>query len=79
MDTIVKSVLNLSVLSATNFPVGLQSHVEDVIRTIKMKSTEGCTMAIYGMEGSGKTTVGKPIYNHSNGTFMLGFLSNVGL
>jgi len=69
VDSIVKSVLNLSVLSATNFPVGLQSHVEDVIRTIKKKSIEVFTVAIYGMEGSGKTTVAKAIYNHIHGTF----------
>ncbi|XP_027906193.1 TMV resistance protein N-like isoform X2 [Vigna unguiculata] len=69
VDAIVKSVLNLSVLSATNFPVGLQSHVEDVIRTIKNKSTEVCTIGICGMEGSGKTTIAKAIYNHIHGTF----------
>ena len=69
MDKIVKTVLNLSVLSATKFPVGLQSRVEDVIQTIKNKSTEVCTIVISGQEGSGKTTLAKAIYNQIHGTF----------
>ncbi|XP_047154414.1 disease resistance protein RPV1-like [Vigna umbellata] len=70
VDTIVKSVLNLPVLSVTKFPVGLQSQVEDVIRTIKNKSMEVCRIGICGMEGSGKTTLAKAIYNQIHGTFM---------
>ena len=69
MDTIVKSVLNLSVvLFATNFPVGLQSHMEAMIQTIKNRSTEVCMIGICGMEGSGTTTISKAIYNHIHGT-----------
>ncbi|XP_027907361.1 TMV resistance protein N-like isoform X2 [Vigna unguiculata] len=63
VDTIVKSILNLPVLSATKFPIGLQPHVEDVIQVIKNKSTGVCTVGICGMEGSGKTTLAKAIYN----------------
>ena len=69
MDTIVKTVLNLPVLSATKFPVGLQSNVEDVIRTIKNKSTEVCRIMICGEGGSGKTTIAKAIYHQIHGTF----------
>jgi len=69
VDTIVKSVLNLPVLSVTNFPVRLQSHVQDVIGTIKNKSMEVCRIGICGMEGSGKTTLAKAIYNQIHGTF----------
>ena len=68
MDNIVKSILNLPVLSATKFPVELQSRVEDVIQSIN-KSTEGCTIVICGEEGSGKTTLAKAIYNKIHGTF----------
>jgi len=56
-------------LSATKFPVELQSRVEDAIQTIKDKSTEICTIAICGMEGSGKTTFAKAIYHQIHGTF----------
>jgi len=68
VDNIVKSILNLPVLSATKFPVELQSRVEDVIQSIN-KSTEGCTIVICGEEGSGKTTLAKAIYNKIHGTF----------
>ncbi|BAT97029.1 hypothetical protein VIGAN_09037200 [Vigna angularis var. angularis] len=70
VDKIVKSVLNLSVLSATKFPVGLQDQVQYLIRTIKEKSTDVCTIGIFGMEGSGKTTLAKAIYHQIHGTFM---------
>ena len=68
MDKIVKSVLNLAALSATKFPVGLQSRVEDVIRTIN-KSTQVCKIVICGQEGSGKTTLAKAIYHQIHATF----------
>jgi len=70
VDKIVKSVLNLSVLSATKFPVGLQSRVEDVMQIINNKSTKVCIIGIGGREGSGKTTLAKAIYNTIHGTFM---------
>jgi len=78
VDNIVKSVLNLPVLSATKFPVGLQSRVEDVIRIIKNKSKQVFTIAICGKEGSGKTTLAKAIYNQIHGTFMeKGFIEDM--
>jgi len=69
VDNIVKSVLNLPVLSVTKFPVGLQSRVQDVIQTIKDKSEEVCIIGIWGERGSGKTTLARAIYHHIHGTF----------
>ncbi|ESW06182.1 hypothetical protein PHAVU_010G027100 [Phaseolus vulgaris] len=69
VDKIVKTVLNLPVLSATKFPVGLQSRMEDLTRAIKNKSTEVCRIAICGQGGSGKITLAKAIYHQIHGTF----------
>jgi len=78
VDNIVKSVLNLAVLSATKFPVGLQSRVENVIQTIN-KSTEVCMIVICGDGGSGKTTLAKAIYNKIHGTFTeKSFIEDIG-
>ncbi|XP_068479330.1 disease resistance protein RUN1-like isoform X2 [Phaseolus vulgaris] len=79
VDEIVKTVLNLPVLSATKFPVGLQSHMEDLIRTIKYKSTEVCKIAICGQGGSGKTTLAKAIYHQIHDTFTeKSFIEDIG-
>ncbi|XP_022641628.1 disease resistance protein ADR2-like [Vigna radiata var. radiata] len=78
VDKIVKSVVNLLVLSATKFPVGLQSRVEDLIRTIKNKSTEVCIVEICGDQGYGKTTLAKAIYNQIHWTFKKkSFIENI--
>ncbi|CAJ1949603.1 unnamed protein product [Sphenostylis stenocarpa] len=63
VDKIVKSVLNLPILSTTKFPVGLQSHVENVTRMIENKASEVSIIGIWGMGGLGKTTIVKAIYN----------------
>ncbi|CAJ1949637.1 unnamed protein product [Sphenostylis stenocarpa] len=71
VDKIVKSVLNLPVLSATKFPVGLQFHVENVTRMIENKSTEVSIIGIWGMRGLGKTTLVKSIKSVAMGASMI--------
>jgi len=50
-------------LFITQYPVGLESPVEDVIKCIENQSTKVCMIGIWGMGGSGKTTIAKTIYN----------------
>ncbi|KAK8464577.1 hypothetical protein PHAVU_010G027500 [Phaseolus vulgaris] len=69
VDKIVKIVLHLPILSATKFPVVLESRVKDVIQSIKNKSTQVLTILICGREGSGRTTLAKAIYNQIHHTF----------
>ena len=66
MEQIVNRVLELldyKDLSITEFPVGLEWHVEKVIGCIENHSTKVCMIGIWGMGGSGKTTIAKAIYN----------------
>jgi len=71
VEEIVKSVLAKldRVLSITKFPVGLESHVKNVIRLFENQPTEFCMIWIWGIGGSGKTTLAKAIYNQIPYTF----------
>ncbi|XP_027907357.1 TMV resistance protein N-like isoform X2 [Vigna unguiculata] len=59
----VQTLLDYAELGITRFPVGLQSQVEKVIECIENHSTKVCVIGIWGMGGSGKTTIAKAIYN----------------
>jgi len=57
----VQTILDYADLSLTPFPVGLDSHARKVIKCIENQSTKVCTIGIWGMVGSGKTTIAKAI------------------
>ncbi|XP_068479583.1 disease resistance protein RUN1-like isoform X2 [Phaseolus vulgaris] len=71
--------LQISLDGMRTITVGLQSRVEDVIQTIKSKSTQVFTIAICGIGGSGKSTLAKAIYNQIHGTFTeKSFIEDIG-
>ena len=82
MDEIVRRVqtlLDYTDLSITRFPVGLESHVEKVIGIIEEQSTKVCMIGIWGIGGSGKTTIAKAIYNRIYHPFIgKSFIENIG-
>ena len=73
MDKIVKTILNLPVLSATKFPVGLQSHVEDVIRVDFGLTSSPTSVGLFlgGEVVSYKRTPPPPISMYQNILFSL--------
>jgi len=75
-DVLVK--LDSTLLSITEFPVGLESRVQEVIDLIENQPKKVCAVGIWGMGGSGKTTTAKAIYNQIHRKFVdRSFFENV--
>jgi len=62
-------ILDVSLLSITKFPVGLESYVKKMTKLIDDQSSKVCMIGIWGMGGSGKTTTAKAIYNRIHRKF----------
>ena len=74
----VQKLLDYEVLSITEYPVGLESRAQEVIGLIETRSTQVCMIGIWGMGGSGKTTVAKAVYNQIHRRFMdKSFIENI--
>ncbi|KAF1881349.1 hypothetical protein Lal_00023385 [Lupinus albus] len=70
--------LDSTSLPITDFPVGLESRARDVIELVKGKSSGVRVIGIWGMGGSGKTTLAKAIFNKSHRDFVgTSFLANI--
>ncbi|KAH1150560.1 hypothetical protein GLYMA_16G087100v4 [Glycine max] len=70
--------LDYALLSITEFPIGLEPRVQEVIGVIENQSTKVCIIGIWGMGGSGKTTIAKAIYNQIHRRFMdKSFIENI--
>jgi len=73
MQKIVEDVLaklDTTILPITDFPVALESRVQEVIEFIATQPTKVCMIGIWGMGGSGKTTTAKAIYNQIHRNFV---------
>ncbi|CAJ2635033.1 unnamed protein product [Trifolium pratense] len=61
--------LDNSFLSITQYPIGLESRVRQITKFIDDQSRKVCMIGIWGMGGSGKTTMAKAIYNQIHRRF----------
>ncbi|XP_057454336.1 disease resistance protein RPV1-like isoform X2 [Lotus japonicus] len=81
IDKIVKDVLTKlekAVLFITEYPVGLDAQVEEVIGFREDHTKNVFTVGIWGMGGLGKTTLAKSIYNKIHGEFEgTSFIENI--
>ncbi|KAI5422986.1 hypothetical protein KIW84_046125 [Lathyrus oleraceus] len=77
VEAILPKLDNTS-LPITDFPVGLEFHVKQVVQLIKKQPGDVSMVGIWGMGGSGKTTVAKAIYNQIHRTFdCISFIENI--
>ncbi|XP_057744471.1 disease resistance protein RPV1-like [Arachis stenosperma] len=66
----VTSLLDSTALFVAEHPVGINSHVQDLIQLLDNKKSDSVfIMAIWGMGGIGKTTVAKILYNQISHNF----------
>ncbi|XP_058743684.1 disease resistance protein RUN1-like isoform X2 [Vicia villosa] len=56
--------LDKKCLPIPDFPVGLESRAEQLIRFLRQNTREVCLVGIWGMGGIGKSTIAKVIYNN---------------
>nr|XP_034920423.1 disease resistance protein RUN1-like [Populus alba] len=59
----VISKLNPRYMKVATFPVGIDSQVKDIISMLCVGTNEVRIVGIYGMPGTGKTTIAKAVFN----------------
>ncbi|KAL2330862.1 hypothetical protein Fmac_018443 [Flemingia macrophylla] len=70
VDHVLKTlIMDMDLLPITDFPVGLEVRAQEMIDFIEGQSGKGRVLGIWGMGGSGKTTIAKFIYNRIRDKF----------
>ncbi|XP_075637609.1 disease resistance protein Roq1-like [Castanea sativa] len=78
VEDISKHTLKKMPLFVAEYPVGINSRVEDVLKCLNVESNDVRMVGIYGLGGVGKTTIAKAIYNRVSYHFEAKiFLENV--
>ena len=78
VEDILKTILNKMPLSVADYPVGINSRVKNVLKSLNIESNDVRILGIYGLGGVGKSTIAKAIYNRISYHFEAKiFLENV--
>ncbi|KAM3738987.1 hypothetical protein ACB098_09G171800 [Castanea mollissima] len=78
VEDISEHTLKKMPLFVAEYPVGINSRVEDVLKCLNVESNDVRMVGIYGLGGVGKTTIAKAIYNRVSYHFEAKiFLENV--
>ncbi|KAF5469371.1 hypothetical protein F2P56_013452, partial [Juglans regia] len=78
VQEVSKVVLNHTYLHVAEFPVGINSRVEDINTLLCIKENDKRMIGIFGIGGIGKTTIAKEMYNRITDKFEGScFLANV--
>ncbi|PRQ23822.1 putative TIR domain, winged helix-turn-helix DNA-binding domain-containing protein [Rosa chinensis] len=83
IDNIVEEIslqlLNQTYLDVAEYPIGIDSRVQDIDKLLSVSGNSRCIIGIWGSPGIGKTTIAKAVYNSIAHRFVgRCFLENVG-
>ncbi|KAG7945150.1 hypothetical protein I3843_15G138200 [Carya illinoinensis] len=78
VQEVSKMILNRTYLHVAEYPVGINSHVEDINMLLCIKENDKRMIGIFGVGGIGKTTIAKEMYNRITDQFEGScFLANI--
>ncbi|KAG2667998.1 hypothetical protein I3760_15G139700 [Carya illinoinensis] len=69
VQEVSKKVLKRTYLHVAEYPVGINSRVEDISELLCIEENYTCMIGIFGVGGIGKTTIAKEMYNRITDQF----------